>query len=303
MLQSPLNYTGGKFKLLPQILPYFPREINTFVDLFCGGCNVGLNVSANIHIYNDNCYPLIGLYKLMMQLGKEEFVRRLENVIFQYDLSDVKNHGYEFYGCDSSRGLSQYNRERYFALRDDFNNQRDITNPDYYVKLYALIVYAFNNQIRFNSHGEFNLPPGKRDFNSRMLRKLDSFIDVIQAQEAVFLCENFTEFAIENLGEGDMVYADPPYLITCATYNEQKGWSEIDELNLLALLDDLHRNNVRFALSNVIEAKGETNSILREWFLNRPEYEMIELEYTYENSNYQRKGKNSKTEEVLIINY
>ena len=44
MIQSPLNYTGGKFKLLPQILPLFPKNINTFVDLFCGGCNVGINI-------------------------------------------------------------------------------------------------------------------------------------------------------------------------------------------------------------------------------------------------------------------
>ncbi|MCR4559278.1 MAG: DNA adenine methylase, partial [Bacteroidales bacterium] len=43
-VQSPLNYIGGKYKLLPQILPYFPQKINTFVDLFCGGCNVGINV-------------------------------------------------------------------------------------------------------------------------------------------------------------------------------------------------------------------------------------------------------------------
>lgn len=37
LIKSPLNYTGGKFKLLPQILPLFPNEINTFVDLFGGG--------------------------------------------------------------------------------------------------------------------------------------------------------------------------------------------------------------------------------------------------------------------------
>ena len=35
-VKSPLNYTGGKHKLLPQILPLFPEEINTFVDLFTG---------------------------------------------------------------------------------------------------------------------------------------------------------------------------------------------------------------------------------------------------------------------------
>ena len=54
MIQSPLNYTGGKYKLLPQILPLFPKDIDVFVDLFCGGCNVGVNVESNRVIYNDS---------------------------------------------------------------------------------------------------------------------------------------------------------------------------------------------------------------------------------------------------------
>ena len=45
-VKSCLNYTGGKYKLLPQIIPLFPEDINMFVDLFCGGCNVGINVNA-----------------------------------------------------------------------------------------------------------------------------------------------------------------------------------------------------------------------------------------------------------------
>ena len=53
LIKSPLNYTGGKFKLLPQILPLFPEDINTFIDLFGGGCNVGINVKSNKIIYND----------------------------------------------------------------------------------------------------------------------------------------------------------------------------------------------------------------------------------------------------------
>jgi adenine-specific DNA-methyltransferase len=36
-VKSPLNYTGGKYKLLSQILPLFPNEIDTFIDLFGGG--------------------------------------------------------------------------------------------------------------------------------------------------------------------------------------------------------------------------------------------------------------------------
>lgn len=36
-VKSPLNYTGGKYKLLPQLLELFPKQVNTFVDLFAGG--------------------------------------------------------------------------------------------------------------------------------------------------------------------------------------------------------------------------------------------------------------------------
>ena len=53
MIKSPLNYTGGKYKLLPQILPYFPSNINTFVDMFCGGLNVSANVKCKKIIAND----------------------------------------------------------------------------------------------------------------------------------------------------------------------------------------------------------------------------------------------------------
>ena len=36
MIPSALNYTGGKYKLLPQILPFFPKDADKVVDLFCG---------------------------------------------------------------------------------------------------------------------------------------------------------------------------------------------------------------------------------------------------------------------------
>lgn len=45
-VKSPLNYTGGKYKLLNQIIPIFPKDLDLFVDLFSGGANVGVNVNA-----------------------------------------------------------------------------------------------------------------------------------------------------------------------------------------------------------------------------------------------------------------
>ena len=52
-IKSPMNYTGGKFKLMPQIEPLFPANTNMFVDLFAGGGNVAVNVNANKIIAND----------------------------------------------------------------------------------------------------------------------------------------------------------------------------------------------------------------------------------------------------------
>ena len=306
MIQSPLNYTGGKYKLLPQILPLFPKDIDVFVDLFCGGCNVGINVDCNWVIYNDLNENLLYLYNTFKNLDKKSVLEWIYEIIEKYNLSLVSKHGYDYYGCESSKGLGNYNREGYLRLRADFNQKHANENFDYYyyVMLYVIIVYAFNNQIRFNSNGEFNLPVGKRDFNKKMEQKLIDFIDKIQSQNCTFTCCDFREFDKSALTSQDFVYIDPPYLITCATYNEQGGWSEADEKDLLTFLDELNGRNIRFALSNVLRSKGKENNILIEWLEKKADnYTVIPLNYSYSNSNYQAKDKTSASEEVLIIYY
>ena len=54
-IKSPLNYTGGKYKLLPQILPLMPDKFDIFVDLFTGGANVIVNINANLKIGRASC--------------------------------------------------------------------------------------------------------------------------------------------------------------------------------------------------------------------------------------------------------
>lgn len=302
MIQSPLNYTGGKFKLLPQILPLFPSQIDCFVDLFCGGCNVGINVSANRYVYNDSCEPLINLYSVMQTMKSEVFLSKVEKLIQKYGLSNVKLNGYEFYNCSSADGLGSYNKEKYLMLRSDFNSLSK-KDSDYYVMLYVLIVFAFNNQIRFNSSGKFNLPIGKRDFNQNMYKKLNNFLSLLHSQNAIFTHKDFRNFDISKLTPNDFVYVDPPYLITCAAYNEQGGWTENDEMDLLRFLDGLSKKNIRFALSNVLEAKGNVNQILKHWIENRTDYTMIDLNYSYNNSSYHRQKKKYRTREILVVNY
>lgn len=303
MIQSPLNYTGGKFKLLRQILPLFPKNIDTFVDLFCGGCNVGLNVECNKVIYNDLDEHLLHLYNTFKNLDKQSTFEWIYQIIEKYGLSQVSKYGYEYYGCESGSGVGDYNRDKFLNLREDFNTRTD-KDDYYYVMLYVMIVYSFNNQIRFNSRGKFNLPVGKRDFNQKMEKKLSAFIDRIKEQNCIFTCRDFREFDVSKLSSSDFVYVDPPYLITCATYNEKDGWNEQSEKDLLAFLDNLNDKGIRFALSNVLRNKGKENKILISWLENnKSKYKAIPLHYSYANSNYQTKDKLSVSEEVLIVNY
>lgn len=302
IIQSPLNYTGGKFKLLPQILPLFPKNIDIFVDLFCGGANVGVNVKSNRTILNDTDDNLTYLFNMFKNLGSD-CLPLLDEIIEKYGLSQSAKHGYEYYGCDSGTGLAPYNKDKFLKLREDFNNSPD---PGYYhyAMLYVLIIYSFNNQIRFNRQGQFNLPVGKRDFNEKMQDKLNKFITRLTSKRYEFSNYDFRDFDISQLNSSSFVYADPPYLITCATYNEQGGWNKQDERDLLEFLDKLHSNNIKFALSNVLRSKGKENSILINWTnKNSNKYHVINLNFDYNNSNYQVKDKNSVTEEVLIINY
>lgn len=301
VIPSALNYTGGKYKLLSQILPLFPKDADQVVDLFCGGCNVGINVDCNKVLFNDSNEYLMGLLDTFRRLTKEEIFDWIYKSIDKYGLSLVSKNGYDLYNCESSKGLGEYNKAGYNKLRGDFNKKASKDN-EYYLMLYLLIVYSFNNQLRFNRKGEFNLPVGKRDFNSKMQGKLEAFIDRVKSGDYRFTTDDFRNVSMEGYTDKSFFYADPPYLITCATYNEQAGWTENDEKDLLNYLEELDKKGIRFALSNVLESKGKKNVILSEWINQNKKFKAIPLNYDYTNSNYHTK-KDGITKEVLVVNY
>lgn len=298
-IKSPLNYTGGKHRLLPQLMPLFPQKIGTFVDLFCGGGNVGVNINADKIIYNDSNDKLIGLLKTLGKYKPEKTISKIEELINRYNLSDSYNNGYSFYECKSGKGLSDYNKMGYLRLRNDFN-QLKRRDSNYYYYLFTLIIFAFNNQIRFNGKGQYNLPVGKRDFNSNIRRNLIDFVTSLNNQNAEYVSKSFVRFDMSLLDENDFVYCDPPYLITTASYNEMGGWTDKDEEALLLFLDKLNENQIRFALSNVTKHKGKENRLLIEW---AKKYTVHYLAFNYNNSSYHGKDTERETQEVLITNY
>lgn len=301
-ISSPLNYTGGKFKILNQILPLFPPSISTCVDLFCGGCNVGINVKAERTVFVDSSRQLIALFDTMKSMTADNFIDLVKRVIDKFGLSKSDVYGYEYYNCKSTTGLGSYNKSAYGRLKNYYStlSEGEIEKS---IVLYVLIVFGFNNQIRFNAKGNFNLPVGKRDFNLKMQSKVRQFINKLHKSDCKFVCSDFRAFDLSCIGSKDLVYADPPYLVTTASYNENGGWAEKDELDLLSLLDRIHKGGGRFALSNVTQSNGKTNRLLVDWInRNRDCYRVIDIARDYSNANYQRKN-NGESREVLVVNY
>ena len=259
--------------MLEQILPLFPDKVDRFVDLFCGGCNVGINVQANKIICNDNMKPLINMYKEFQKYTFDELLEYIENKIKEYNMSKT-------------------NKEGYLNLRKHYNKIK------YPIDLYILTCYSFNYQIRFNSKLEFNMPYGSRQFSENMKNNLQRFTNVIK--NIKFTSIDFRKFPYDKLNKNDLVYCDPPYLISTATYNENGSWTEQEEKDLLHMLNKLNENNVKFALSNVLIHQGIKNELLTDW---AKDYKIHYLNCDYTNCSYHKKDKETKSVEVLITNY
>ncbi len=278
-IKSPLNYIGGKYKLLPQLMRYFPTDISTFVDLFSGGFNVGINVKSKKTVCNDINYFIIDLYKELYNDSVENILEKINNNIKLY-------------------GLSKENENAYKNFRIHYNETKD---P---IDLYTLTCYSFNYQFRFNNNREYNNPFGRNrsQFSENMKNNLILFSHKLKNMNVDFSSKEFDKVSIENLGNEDFIYCDPPYLITTGSYNDGnrgfKDWKEEEELKLYNFLDKANEKNIKFALSNVIEHKGKQNVLLKEW---SKKYKIIYLDNDYSNSSYNT--KKGKSKEVLIINY
>ena len=283
--KSPLNYVGGKYKMLPQIAKFFPRRINNMYDLFAGGCDVCTNIKANNIYANDINFFVIDIYRAFQNMDIDTLLATIDGIIQQWSLSMTNEASYRAF------------RNHYNALPVD---QR---NP---IELYVLVCYSFNYQFRFNNHHEFNNPFGRNrsSFNLTMRENLITFHRKLN--NIHFSSVNFRDLDLEFLAQGDFLYADPPYRITTASYNDGRrgfeGWSLEDDLFLFDLLDQLDQRGVKFALSNVTEHKGNRNDALIQWKRNH-HYHEHKINYNYNNSNYHAQNTDQVTKEVLITNY
>ena len=187
--------------------------------------------------------------------------------------------------------FAKYNKEAYYKMRRDFNNDKDDM-----MLLYMLLIYGFNRMLRFNSKGDFNLPVGNVDFNKNVVNALNSYFDYVSDKDIELFNMDFQDF-IEKVQPtpNDMVYLDPPYLITFSEYN--KLWNEDSEMRLIDYLDTLNSRGIRFAVSNVLWHRKRYNGTFNEW---AQKYNVVKIKSNYISFN---DNTEKDTYEVLVKNY
>ena len=279
-IKSPINYVGGKYKLISQIEPLFPRKINTFIDVFGGSGTVLINTQAEHYIYNDINYYVTSIFNGIISQSAEDTISQVEAIIKEYDLSKTNKAGFE-------------------KLRDDYNNGRSD-----WITLYTLMCHSFNWQMRFNNNHQYNSSWGK-DRSSFTNRQKDGLIAMKNkiGTDIVVMSKSFNDIDFSDFDENDLVYLDPPYYNSVGSYNDGKrgfeGWTKEHEIKLLDLMTRLHKQGTRFALSNNLKYD---NPYLREWLDDNNFYTIHYLKGDYVNCNYHKIDR-SKDAEVLITNY
>lgn len=263
--RSPLFYVGDKYKLITEIKTHFPQHIRRLIELFVGGGSVFMNVDANEFLLNDIDSFVISIHRMLCSYvdREDEFFKEFFDIVKKYNLSlSYKENTVpkELKESFQKTYFAKYNKEAYSQLRDDFNKggKQDI------MQLYALLIYGFNRMLRFNKKGDFNLPVGNVDFNQNTYNAIVDYFTLLKEKNTVWYNEDFRVF-LNNIDyrEDDLVYLDPPYLITFSEYN--KLWNEETERALLNLLNDLNKRNIKFAISNVTHYKGKVNNLFLDW--------------------------------------
>lgn len=276
VIESPLNYTGSKSKMVGFIKSQLPSgNIDTFIDAFGGGFNVGVNIDANKIIYNDINPFVEGLIRSFYS-EPCSYLQYIEKQIKKYNLSP-----------DNKKGFLQL-REKYNSIPV---NKRDPR------MLYTLILYGFQQQIRFNTNWGFNNPAGSRWFNENLLSKFIAFTRSLQAKNVVFMNSSFKNLDIQ-FTPNMFIYADPPYRSTLGVYNDGKrgfeGWTLEHEQQLCEFLDIANKHESKFMLSYVVRVGDFTNNEIIEW-TNKNKYHMVNV--------VTPQGRYNNRHEVLIKNY
>jgi DNA adenine methylase len=226
-----LKWAGNKYRVLPHLLPIIGTP-NKYCEPFGGSLAVALNVSACEYVLNDINNDLTTTYNLLMGGDSEDFLRECQ----------------EWFTSDNN------NKEKFIELRALFNSL------DHGAERASLFIYlnrhCFNGLTRYNKGGGFNVPFGRYATPYFPQKELESFSSHFKSKTSVKLTSSSFEDATlyRDLGEGDVVFFDPPYVPISQTSNftdySPDGFCYGQQVELVALAKSLSDRGIKAIITN-----------------------------------------------------
>ncbi|MBQ7178461.1 MAG: Dam family site-specific DNA-(adenine-N6)-methyltransferase [Victivallales bacterium] len=211
VIVPPIKCQGIKTKLVPFIKKTVGRhEEGVWIEPFVGTGVVAFNMAPQKAILADKNQYIISFYqKIQSGIITPSVVRQF-----------LEHHG---------NLLEQYGKKYYLEMRDNFNQNGD---PLYFLFLNRS---DFNGMIRFNRHGEFNVPfcqkadRFSKAYITKICNQVANIASIMSGKEWVFICSNWQDifsYATEN----DYIYIDPPYIGRDTSYVGE--WPEEEAIQL-----------------------------------------------------------------------
>jgi DNA adenine methylase len=203
MFQPVIKWSGSKRSQSSEIIKYFPKEIDTYFEPFCGGASMlyalmTSDIKVNDFICSDSNSDLINLWKY------------------------IKNDPYVL-SCEYERLWKELNKDKDIARQKAFYNRiRTVFNVNRHPAHFLFLNRTcFNGLIRYNSYGEFNSPfhlnrPGIEP--NKLSRIIENWSELLKKNDVTFVtCDYSYIIPIE----WDFVYLDPPYANTNGMYSDE----------------------------------------------------------------------------------
>ncbi len=232
VIVPPIKSQGIKTKLVPWINDLVLKSgidhESRWIEPFFGTGVVGFNTPIDgTHIIGDTNPHIINFYK-GIQSG------------------DITHYSMRAYLEKESRLLATADEDGYTyfrEVRDRFNSEH---NPYDFIFLSRA---GFNGMMRFNRHGDWNIPFCKKPdrfapaYITKICNQIANIEQIIRKSDWNFKIADFRE-TIATAKKGDIIYCDPPYYGRYVDY--YNGWTEKDEQDLF---ETLSHTQAKFILS------------------------------------------------------
>lgn len=220
-----LKWLGGKAKLAPAILDRVPETYGRYFEPFAGGAALFFALQPERAVIADSNADLMAMYRA---------VARAPEIVINL----LENH------------RSKHSEAHYLAVRDAWNCGAAVLVEARAAALLYLNRACFNGLYRVNRLGEFNVGFGKAPA-VKLYAKL--YAENIRAASAVLARADLRtgdyRDAIADATAGDLVYYDPPYDGTFASYTPGKC-TEVDQAEIAFTARTLAARGATVIVSN-----------------------------------------------------